>query len=128
MRGTYDPIPHVHVCRVMLLLVDAASFASNGFTELLRRCILEESEKVIGGAVTRSLFFRLKLDQRIDDPGEFHRQLQSVLSAGAIVLEKSIVRELFRRLNISCEEERPFEFEKCVDRAKKIFAVRTEGE
>ncbi len=110
------------------MLVTAVTLANNDFVELLHRCILDELETVIGETATESFFFQLKLDRCIDTPGEFHRRLASVLSEGAVVLEKSIVKELFRRLDTPYESAKPFEFEKCVDYARKIFTARMKGE
>ena len=106
----------------------AIALASNDFTKLLHGCMLDKLEELIGKNTTKLLLFHFKLDQNIANPREFHRRLELLLSEGAMILEKSIVRELYRRLNISYDEASPFEFEKCVDRAKKVFAAKTKGE
>lgn len=106
----------------------AVALANSDFAKLLHGCILDELEELIGESATKFLFFRLKLDRHIENPREFHRRLESVLSEGAVVLERSIVGGLFRRLNISYGEASPFEFGKCVDCARKIFAAEMKGE
>jgi len=106
----------------------AVALANNDFAKLLHGCILDELEELIGESATKFLFFRLKLDRHVENPREFHRRLESVLSEGAVVLERSIVGGLFRRLNVSCEEASPFEFGRCVDCARKIFAAEMKGE
>lgn len=106
----------------------AVTLADKEFTGFLHRCILDKSREFIGESATESLFSYLKLDQHLGNPKEFHRKLESVLSKGTVVLERSIVRELFRRLNSSYEEAKPFEFEKCVDRARKVFVAKMKGE
>jgi hypothetical protein len=92
------------------------------FSKLLRRCIVDEFEELLGESPTKSLFFHLKLDQHIENPREFHRRLEKGLSRGAVVLEKNIVKELFRRLNIDYEQKGSFE--QYVEYARKIYARR----
>ena len=61
-----------------------------------------------------------------DSPGELHRNLYDIFKEGAFVLEKVIVKELFRRLNVPYEEMANLDFEGYVNHAKKLFVARQE--
>ena len=60
----------------------------------------------------------------IDDPNEFHINLHVLLGSSANVLEKIIVKELFRRLNIPYEEKGDFDSARYVNEARELFLKR----
>jgi hypothetical protein len=91
------------------------------FFEVLHECILDGLESVLGKSCTRAIVFHIELGDYIDDAGEFHRNLYALLGLGALVLEKVIVKELFRRLDIPYEERGNFDFAGCVNEARELF-------
>lgn len=109
---------------MVLLSVTAVVSVDTDFAELLRRCIVDGMEGLVGESATRSLFFHLKLGRYIKNSREFHRRLEKGLSRGAVVLEKNIAKELFRRLGIDYEEKESFEFKRYVEHARQIHARR----
>src|SRR5207249_2085670 len=56
-------------------------------------------------------------------PKEFHRKLQTVFGNGATVLEKVIVKDLFRKLNIPYNSQDRFDYGEALERAKEACAV-----
>jgi hypothetical protein len=61
-----------------------------------------------------------------DNPGELHRSLCDIFKEGAFILEKVIVKELFRRLSLPYEERIDLDFEGYVNHAKELFAAKQE--
>jgi hypothetical protein len=57
------------------------------------------------------------------DPKEFHKKLQSVFGNGATVLEKVIVKDLFRKLNIPYNMQERFDYGEALERAKEACVV-----
>ena len=56
---------------------------------------------------------------------EFDRSLQSIFGNGASVLERIIVKDLYRKLGIPYDSEAGFDYEKSLEAAKKVcFAKR----
>jgi len=96
------------------------------FVETLHESMLEGLRKVIGDSGIRALFFNIELSQYLDEPGKFHRNLYAVFNEGAIVLEKVIVKELFRRLNMPYKVRGDFDFARCISEAKKRF-IESQG-
>jgi hypothetical protein len=62
-----------------------------------------------------------------DNPRELHKSLRSIFKEGAFVLEKVILKELFRRLSLPYEERKDLDFEGYVNHARSLLAVRQEG-
>src|SRR2546425_338446 len=56
-------------------------------------------------------------------PKEFHRKLQTVFGNGATVLEKVIVKDLFRKLNIPYNSQEHFDYGESLERAKEACAT-----
>jgi hypothetical protein len=67
------------------------------------------------------------LGNYLEDPEELHRDLSVIFGAGAESLERVILKELFRRLNIPFEEGENFDFVKSVEQARELFMVRMKG-
>jgi hypothetical protein len=91
---------------------------------VLHECIVDGLENVLGESCTRAIVFHIELGDYIDDPSEFHRNLYALLGLGALVLEKVIVEELFRRLDIPYEQRGNFDFSEYVNEARELFLKR----
>jgi len=63
-----------------------------------------------------------------DNPGELHKSLRSIFKDGASILEKVIVKELFRRLDLAYEERSDLDFEGYVNQAKELLAAKQKTE
>lgn len=59
-----------------------------------------------------------------DNPRELHRSLRSIFKEGAFILEKVIIKELFRRLDLPYEEQADFDFAGYINRARELLRIR----
>jgi len=91
------------------------------FFETLHESMLEGLRQIIGDRGIRALLFNIELSQCLDDPEIFYRNLYAVFNEGAIVLEKVIAKELFRRINMPYMLRGDFDFERYNSQAKKRF-------
>ena len=91
------------------------------FHQVLRECIEDGLRNIVGESGMKAVLFRIEFGQFIDNPEEFHRDLCLIFNDGAVILEKVITKELFRRLSLPYEERDDFDFATYVDRAKEFF-------
>jgi hypothetical protein len=61
------------------------------------------------------------------NPRELHKTLRSIFKDGASILEKAILKELFRRLSLPYEERTDLDFEGHVNHAKELLATKQES-
>jgi len=94
------------------------------FAELLHECIFGVLKNVTGESGMKAILFHIELSHYIEDAGEFHKNLYEMFGDGAIILEKMIAKELFRKLGLPYSERSDFDFKKCVNEAKWLFTVR----
>ena len=94
------------------------------FSEVLHECILDVLENVIGETGMRVISLHVELGDYLEDPTELHRNLRSMFGVGAENLEKVVVKELFRRLDLCYEQRENFDFAKSVEQAKELFIAR----
>ena len=94
------------------------------FFQVLHECIFDVLGNVLGESGTRVIAFHIELGHYIDDPSELHRNLYALLGNGAIVLEKIIVKKLFRRLDIPYEKRGNFDFARYANEARELFLKR----
>ena len=92
------------------------------FSSMLQLSIGEGVRAALGQAILGVLNGQ-GLFNEATDPKEFHRKLQSVFGSGAGVLEKVIVKELFRKLNIPYNSQERFDYGEALERAKQACAV-----
>ncbi len=57
------------------------------------------------------------------DPNQFHRQLTTLFGNGAVVLEKIIVKELYRKLNLSYDSSGQLDYGNALVRARQVCTV-----
>ena len=95
------------------------------FAQVFHDCILDELESVLGEKGAKFFLFHVESDRYIEDPRELHRNLYAMFEDGAVLLERIIIKELFKRLNLPYEEDGDdFSFEMYASRAKKLFIAR----
>lgn len=97
------------------------------FREVFHECILDGLRDFVGESGTRAVLFNIELSRYIDDPREFHADLYTIFKEGALSIEKVIVKELFRRLNLSYQEKSSFDFARHVSQARELF-IKTRKE
>ncbi|HWY28491.1 MAG TPA: hypothetical protein VNW25_04440 [Candidatus Sulfotelmatobacter sp.] len=92
------------------------------FSSMLQLSIGEGVRAALGQAILGVLNGQ-GLFNEATDPKEFHRKLQSVFGNGAGVLEKVIVKDLFRKLNIPYNSQDRFDYGEALERAREACAV-----
>lgn len=83
--------------------------------------------EAVGSALGRNVLEILASKGMLDNSGnseEFDRQLQSLFGNGASVLERMVVKDLYRRLSIPYESEVPFDYEKSLETAREVVLWR----
>ena len=95
------------------------------FHQVLRGCIEDGLRCVVGERGMKALLFRIECGQFIDNTEEFHRDLCLILGETAVILEKVVIKELFRRLGIEYEERGDFDFATYVNYAKELFTAKS---
>jgi hypothetical protein len=97
------------------------------FSSMLQLSIGEGIRAALGQAILGVLngqgFFN-----EATDPKEFHRKLQSVFGTGATVLEKIIVKDLFRKLNVPYDSQERFDYGNALERAREAYVVEARTE
>lgn len=94
-----------------------------GFSDLFCECIHDGMRYFLGESTSQAILFHLGKDLSAMSPEEYDSRLSLIFKEGAETIEKMIVKELFRRLNIPYEGE-SFHFEKHVDLAREAFERR----
>ena len=92
------------------------------FSSMLQLSIGEGIRAALGQAI-HGVLNGQGLFNEATDPTEFHRKLQSVFGNGATVLEKVIVKDLFRKLNVPYSSQERFDYGEALERAKEACTV-----
>jgi len=93
------------------------------FSELVVDSICESVKDAMGPGVLQVLVEGGLLDNS-ENPAEFDKQLRKMFGNAARVLERLIVKELFRKLGIPYRSEPTFDYSESVDTARKVrFAM-----
>ena len=111
---------------------EPTDFCSYGSMTLQNRCVESQSfdglladsavkgiSSLVGSSAANSLLFHSSLLDHIADPRMIHEGLCSLLGAEAEIVEKSVVKRLYRKLGLPFRES-CFNFEKSVDLAVTI--------
>jgi len=88
------------------------------FSSLLRDSIGDGIRGALGQAILGVLTDQGLFD-KASDPKEFQKKLQSVFGNGATVIEKVIIKDLFRRLNIPYSSQGPFNYGEALEMARE---------
>lgn len=95
------------------------------FTNIFQECVCEALKNALGEECMRTIFFHLELDQHANNPKEIHEKLCPLFKQGAEIIEKIIVKELFRRANLPYEERGNFDFERYVNLGRKFLTTKS---
>ncbi len=87
------------------------------FFSILRQSIMDGMKKVLGESGLQSTFYYLDLVEVFHRPAEFHKKLYSIFGKGSLALERTILTELYRRVNVPFKERKGYEFADYVDLA-----------
>jgi len=90
------------------------------FTKVLNECVCEGLRLALGEDIKKVVLFYIDLAP-FNTEKDIHRRLYSIFLEGATILEKIVVKELFRRLNVPYTERGDFDFELYVEKARDFF-------
>jgi len=81
---------------------------------------------VLGQVALDAVFSRMKLVSLAEAPSELHNGFEQIFGPAAEILERLMVRDLFKRLSLKFEEVPPsFDFETYVNIARREFAIKS---
>jgi hypothetical protein len=103
----------------------------NNFSKILLSAV-DESLSSLGDSSKQAIFFHLEASYKIKRENipsnltEFSKALEGIFGLGASCLEKLIVKNLYEKLHLSCEDSECLDFPECVDSVKK--RIMSKGE
>jgi hypothetical protein len=92
------------------------------FSSMLQLSIGEGVKAALGQAILGVLNGQ-GLFNEATAPKEFHKKLQKIFGNGATVLEKVIVKDLFRKLNIPYNSQEQFDYGEALEKAREACTV-----
>ena len=94
------------------------------FASMLQLSVNEGIKAALGAAILGILTDQ-GLFNNISDPKEFHRKLQTVFGNGATVIEKIIIKDLFRKLSLPYASQDYFSYGDDLERARSACSQET---
>ncbi len=89
--------------------------------------MVEGMRGIIGESGTQAVIINWKLEDCMDRPHEFHERLYSVLKEpGTGVIERSIVKELYRAIGEHYRASEQVNFEDSIHLARRLFLTKEE--
>ena len=81
---------------------------------------------MLGQVALDAVFSRMKLVSLAEAPSELHNGFEQIFGPAAEILERLMVKDLFKRLNLKFEEVPPsFDFETYVSIARREFSLKS---
>ena len=93
--------------------------AEKVFSSVLTDSIIEAVANALGRYVLDVLVSKGLLDNS-DNPREFDRRLESLFGNGSSVIERIVIKDLYRKLSIPYNSEARFDYEKSLETAKEV--------
>jgi len=94
----------------------------SNFARILNNSIIEGMTNVLGKSGAESIMINWKLQDCMDKPSVFHNRLFSVLKEpGTGVIERAIVKDLFRAIEERYHESEEAGFENSIHLARRLF-------
>lgn len=97
------------------------------FFQEYHRCISDGLKNALGEGGMHAVLFNIESHRCVEDARTLHKNLHDIFGDGACIIEKVIVKELHRRLNIPYEEPKDFDFATSVNRARELFKTRQQN-
>jgi hypothetical protein len=94
------------------------------FSSMLQHSVNEGVKAALGQAILGILTDQGLFD-KVTDPKEFHRKLATVFGNGATVIEKIIIKDLFRKLSLPYTSQDYFNYGDDLERARQACSPET---
>ncbi|MDA4130412.1 MAG: hypothetical protein OK457_06540 [Thaumarchaeota archaeon] len=92
------------------------------FAEIMRNSIREGLGGVIGKSGMEAVYINFKLNDCLMNPKATHASLLPAFKDhGSEILEKAVMKELYRKINERYEPDLPFSYEALFHKARKLF-------
>ncbi len=96
------------------------------FYQLLKMSALDALRLALGKSAMEILCYKFKLDELILDAKAFHTTLYSLFSDGSVVIEKIIIKEIYKRIGLQYQYDTAFNFENALSDARRQALGRDE--
>jgi hypothetical protein len=97
------------------------------FFQEYQRCVLDGLKNTLGESGMNAVLCNIESHRLAEDARTLHKNLHAIFGEGVFIIEKVIVKELHRRLNVPYEEPEDFDFVKSVNRAGEIFKTKRQN-
>jgi len=97
------------------------------FSQEYHRCVLDGLKSTLGESGMNAILFNIESNRCVEDARTLHDELHGIFGDGAFTIEKVIVKELCRRLNVPYEKPKDFDFARSVGRARELFKTRQQS-
>jgi hypothetical protein len=97
------------------------------FFQEYQRCVLDGLKSALGESGMNAVLCNIESHRLAEDARTLHKNLHAIFGEGVFIIEKVIVKELHRRLNVPYEESKDFDFVKSVNRAGEIFKTKRQN-
>lgn len=101
---------------------DAERAQEKVFSSMLQHSVSEGIKAALGQAILGILTGQ-GLFENVQNPKEFHRKLQTVFGNGATVIEKIIIKDLFRKLSLPYASHEYFSYGDDLERARQACSA-----
>jgi hypothetical protein len=91
---------------------------------IVKESIDQSMRDLLGGTGAEATLFHVGLSHYESETREFHVRLYSIFRAGSATVERMIVRDLYKRLNLPFDDWLDFDYEKSVAYALKVAHER----
>jgi hypothetical protein len=91
---------------------------------VLKETIDGSMRDLLGEEARKAVVFHLQVPDYERHPKEFHVHLGGIFKLGAPVIEKMIVRDVYKQFNLSFDEDRSFDYEQSMHLAVKAASKR----
>jgi hypothetical protein len=91
------------------------------FEVLLTDTIMSSIRDLLGDSSMRAILYHLNLERVGSDPQAFDKRLRELLSAPASIIEETIIKDLFKRLDLFYSPKGAFDFQRYVSAAWEFY-------
>jgi len=123
-RESSSANPHGYLWTAQKPGANSNSALEGAFSSLLTGIVCDALANALGRYVLDILASKGLLDDS-DNPKEFDKELQSLFGNGASVLERIVVKDLYRKLSIPYNSDARFDYEKSLETAKEVCFVES---
>lgn len=95
------------------------------FASTLNLSVQEGIRSVLGQVSLDVVLSKLQLSLLVESPDELHTGLTKLFGPAGKVLERLIVKDLFKRLKLTLEEPSAFDFVTHVNTARRVFSMNS---